>query len=467
MDMNLEQVKPAIGWIKGHLFIFVMSVLIILFLGCGWYFSGGLNTGLVSDIDDHKKNFQKLEKASKTSVTLSMTDGDFSASGTLNQALLDSLDELSSKMADDVSKARSMVLAHNGDPFPEAFPHPDFSERQSGQKAGAKRLLVSESEFPSPRQSQRENLPNKIHSALVTAYDEMLEAASAGSPPASADVEAMLLREQSRFVETDMRKTGRDELSEIELSELTSKLTKNRLQMYNEQAGKISFYASPSAFRLVDSPFVTKQNHSLAEMYTWHWDWWVAEDLISAVAAANSDSDSGKTLTVVEAPVKRIVSVTTLDAPFESEASKSGSSAGRQMGGSGRGSSVSVAEGPLSEPMVDMNGSLDADYAVSLTGRTSNKVFDVRNVRVVLIVETDKLPRLVNALGNENFITITDVSLRPASAFVAAERGFIYGANPVSRVTLDLETLWFRKWTAAWMPQSIRDALGIKAKNAG
>ena len=114
-----------------------------------------------------------------------------------------------------------------------------------------------------------------------------------------------------------------------------------------------------------------------------------------------------------------------------------------------------------------MNGSLDTDYAVSLTGRTSNKGFDVRNVRVVLIVETDKLPRLVNALGNENFITITDVSLRPASAFAAAERGFIYGANPVSRVTLDLETLWFRKWTAAWMPQQIRDALGIKAKNAG
>ena len=449
MDMNLEQIKPAIGWIKGHLFIFVMSLLIVLFLGCGWYFSGGLNTQLVSDIDDHKKNFQKLDKASKTSVTLPMTSGDFTASGTLNQALLGSLDELSNTMAGDVQSAKDLVLKHNGE--------------------GTKKLLVDESQFPNPPQSKREDLPNKVHAALITAYDEMLEAANAGTPPALDSVEAMLLREQSRFVQADLRKTSRDELTEQELSELTSKLTQARLQMYNEVAGKITFYASPRTFKLVDSPFVTKQAHSLAEMYTWHWDWWVAEDLVSAIAAANSNPASGKALTVADAPVKRLVSVQSLDAPFESSASGTGNSAGRQAGGSGRGggSTPAATVGPLPEPMVGMDGSLDVDFAVSLTGRTSNKVFDVRNVRVVLIVETAKLPRLVNALGNENFMTITNVSVQPANAFAAAERGYIYGANPVSRVTLDLETLWFRQWTAAWMPQDVRDALGIKSKTSG
>lgn len=449
MDMNLEQIKPAIGWIKGHLFIFVMSLLIVLFLGCGWYFSGGLNTQLVSDIDDHKKNFQKLDKASKTSVTLPMTSGDFTASGTLNQALLGSLDELSKTMAGDVQSAKDLVLKHNGE--------------------GSKKLLVDESQFPNPPQSKREDLPNKVHAALITAYDEMLEAANAGTPPALDSVEAMLLREQSRFVQADLRKTSRDELTEQELSELTSKLTQARLQMYNEVAGKITFYASPRTFKLVESPFVTKQDHSLAEMYTWHWDWWVAEDLVSAIAAANSNPVSGKALTVADAPVKRLISVQSLDAPFESSASRTGNSAGRQAGGSGRGggSTPAATVGPLPEPMVGMDGSLDVDFAVSLTGRTSNKVFDVRNVRVVLIVETAKLPRLVNALGNENFMTITNVSVQPANAFAAAERGYIYGANPVSRVTLDLETLWFRQWTAAWMPQDVRDALGIKSKTSG
>lgn len=447
MDMNLEQIKPAIGWIKGHLFIFVMSLLIVLFLGCGWYFSGGLNTQLVSDIEDHKKNFQKLDKASKTSVTLPMTSGDFTASGTLNKALLTSLDKLSEAMVGDIDSAQNAVLMHNG--------------------KGTKKLLVDDSVFPNPPGEKRENLPNEVHDALVIAYKSMLEAANAGAPPDMDLVEDMLLREQSRFVQADLRKTSRDELTEQELFELTSKLTQARLQQYNEIAGKISFYASPRTFQLVDSPRVTRQDHSLAEMYIWHWDWWVAEDLVSAIASANEDP-SGKPIFVVNAPVKRLVSVQSLDAPFASSASGTGNSAGRQTGGSGRGGSSTPAntDGPLPEPMVGMDGSLDMDYAVSLTGRTSNKVFDVRNVRVVLIVETNKLPRLVNALGNENFITITNVSVQPANAFTAAERGYIYGANPVSRVTLDLETLWFRQWTATWMPQDVRDALGIKSKTA-
>ena len=451
--MNLEQIKPAIGWIKGHLFIFVMSLLIVLFLGCGWYFSGGLNTQLVSDIDDHKKNFQKLDKASKTSVTLPMTSGDFTASGTLNKALLESLSDLSKTMSGDVENAQNRVLEHNG--------------------KDTKKLLVDESQFPNPPQSKREALPGKVHEALITAYDQMLEGAKAGTPPTLESVEAMLLREQSRFVQADLRKASRDELTEQEMSELTSKLTQARLQMYNEEAGKISFYASPRTFKLVDKPSVTKQAHSLAEMYTWHWDWWVAQDLVSAIAKANSEPPVNgrdpKPIFVVNAPVKRLVSVQSLDAPFESSASGTGNSAGRQVGGSGRGGGSKPAStvGPLPEPMVGWDGSLDVDFAVSLTGRKSNKVFDVRNVRVVLIVETDKLPRLVNALGNENFMTITNVSVQPANAFTAAERGYIYGANPVSRVTLDLETLWFRDWTAAWMPQDVRDALGIKSKTSG
>ena len=56
---------------------------------------------------------------------------------------------------------------------------------------------------------------------------------------------------------------------------------------------------------------------------------------------------------------------------------------------------------------------------------------------------------------------------RPTSAFQAAEYGYMYGAQPVSIVDLTLETLWFRKWTAAWMPESVRNALGVKSAPAG
>ena len=104
------------------------------------------------------------------------------------------------------------------------------------------------------------------------------------------------------------------------------------------------------------------------------------------------------------------------------------------------------------------------DFSASLTGRTSNDLYDVRNVELVVIVETARLPELVNALARENFITITDLALQPTSAFEAAEYGYMFGDQPLSLVTMKLETIWFRKWTAVWMPQDVRDALGVKSK---
>ena len=114
-----------------------------------------------------------------------------------------------------------------------------------------------------------------------------------------------------------------------------------------------------------------------------------------------------------------------------------------------------------------MDAAIKQDFAVSITGRTSNDLMDVRAIEVVLVIETEALPRFINALARVNFMTITNLSLAPTDAFRAAEQGFIYGERPVSLVTMEIETLWFRKWTAAWMPQQVRDAFGIKSSNAG
>ena len=120
--------------------------------------------------------------------------------------------------------------------------------------------------------------------------------------------------------------------------------------------------------------------------------------------------------------------------------------------------------GPLGEPQVSMDVAPSSDFSISLTGRQSNELYDVRPVELVVVMETAELPQLVNALARQNFITITDLKLQPTSAFEAADFGYMFGDQPVSLVTMTLETIWFRKWTAAWMPQDVRDALGVKSK---
>ena len=467
MDMNLEQVKPVMNWIKGHLMIAMMSVLMIAFLVAGWYFSSGMSVELQAEIADRKKNFQKIEQAAKSSVSLPLTDGEFQANGVLNKQLLDSMRMLSEKMRVDLDSARTQSLQHNGDPHPDNYPHPAFADRQSGSVSGSKRLLISEQMFPNPPSNELEDLPNKIHGSLISAYADMLKEANAGSPPSPSALTDTLLREESRFIQLDKRKAARSDLNETELKELTQKLTETRLQIYNQAASDISFYASASAFNLPASPFVTKTQHSLAELYDWHWDWWVAEDIIAAIVNANTEPQSGKPLPVAQAPVKRLIAVTTLDSTLASLPSGSSSSnnGGRSKGrsnSSGR-SDDGASGAPLPEPMVGMDAAIKEDFQSSITGRVSNELMDVRSVEVVLIVETEALPRFINSLAQVNFMTITNLSIAPASPFQAAEQGFVYGAQPISLVNMEIETLWFRKWTAAWMPTQVREAFGIKS----
>ena len=130
------------------------------------------------------------------------------------------------------------------------------------------------------------------------------------------------------------------------------------------------------------------------------------------------------------------------------------------------GAGNATASGPLEEPQVSMDVATTTNYEASFTGRQSSPLYDVRNVELVVVVETRQLPVLVDALAQENFVTITDLTLAPTSAFEAANFGYMFGDQPVSLVTMTLETIWFRKWTAAWMPQDVRDALGVKTSTA-
>jgi hypothetical protein len=83
---------------------------------------------------------------------------------------------------------------------------------------------------------------------------------------------------------------------------------------------------------------------------------------------------------------------------------------------------------------------------------------------VELVVKTTELPALFDALARQNFITVLDMRLSAPDPYRDLEQGYYYGSGPVSRVHLRLETLWFRAWTAPYMPRDVRDVLGIQSK---
>ena len=95
------------------------------------------------------------------------------------------------------------------------------------------------------------------------------------------------------------------------------------------------------------------------------------------------------------------------------------------------------------------------------TGRKSNALYDVFSVDLELIVDSTRIPEVLDAIAQENFFTITDLSISPADPFFAASEGYMYGLAPVCYLNLTVETVWLRQWTAEKMPEAVKEALGI------
>ena len=102
------------------------------------------------------------------------------------------------------------------------------------------------------------------------------------------------------------------------------------------------------------------------------------------------------------------------------------------------------------------------DYSVSFTGRHDNPLYDVRLVDLVIVVDSAKIPEVLDALARQNFMTvIAPVEVRALDLFTAMRDGYYYGTAPVSELTLTVETIWLREWTAQFMPSELKQALGI------
>ena len=174
------------------------------------------------------------------------------------------------------------------------------------------------------------------------------------------------------------------------------------------------------------------------------WDmqhrYWIHEDILRAVQEANRIDAPPFRLRVPEGVVKRIESIAVQ--PWYFEAAGQGQPAP-----------------PLSSPV-------SADYEVSVTGRTSwpgrpNGVYDARFADVTMLVASDRIPRLIEAISSVNLMTVVSMNISSVNVLDDLEAGYYYGDDHVVRVSMRIETLWLRPWMAPLMPDGVKRALGI------
>jgi len=77
-------------------------------------------------------------------------------------------------------------------------------------------------------------------------------------------------------------------------------------------------------------------------------------------------------------------------------------------------------------------------------------------------VDSAKIPEVFDALARQNFMTVINAEVDAMDLFAAIKDGYFYGTAPVSLLTLEIETIWLREWTAQFMPTELKQALGIR-----
>jgi|GEM_PF-3020731 len=281
----------------------------------------------------------------------------------------------------------------------------------------------------------------------------------AGTPPTADDV-AKAAAEERRNVEAQMlqKGPGGQELNrpavDMEIQARTASLFTD-LQL--KSAEKCMVYVNPAGDSLtVDLGIVNAATSQPPEPTAIFWaqiGYWVQEEFCKAVFEVNSNAKGadGKAnaKNVLEAPIKHVIRVV-VPPGFT----------GASMMPAGQAMDPNTP--PATGVPFDRAAALTKDFLVSPTGRKSGGIIDVVLYNVEMIVEVERLPYVLEAIGHNRYLTVAMVqSITPVDPLIQKAQGFLYGEKPCVRVSLQLEQVFMREWLLKYMPPLVMSTLGV------
>ena len=467
--------KGVLDWVKKNLIIVISAVLILVFLPVGWVFSTGWNKKVRDQATQaYSSTRSDLQRVGSVTYALpAVLAGEQSLTETRppNRAVTEFYQQQSA-----VRLAQVRDVVERGTAFNRRN-HRALVTGLFPKAANNNALRRQGLEIAEQIAGTRDAAGNVVRPSV---YDTLLRRLNAGSPPDPAEMGSVLAefatREQERFAagSTDGR------LTEAQTQQLGQDLVRRRLQEYAGRAKSLAFYASLDAIRGADTaqmqdsgwsriPSVAPSQSEIteADAFVWNWDYWVVTDVLEAVALANTDRISGA-MPIAEAPVKRVERLRISDVRLPAAAAGAGDDMMGGMGDtSGFGSDRDPGMGAFGSP--DMSGfgaESAATGTVTHTGRSGDSSYDIRRVELTVIASSQNLPKLFDALGRINYMTVTGVNLQPVDVWAHLDEGFFYGEEHVVRAVISLETIWLRSWTLPLMPDRVRQAVGAPVDSA-
>lgn len=427
----------VLEWVKLNVLIVVFIALMIAALIALPLLAGGMNEKVRDRVEQRARAANDLAQLERTELAPGQT-------GIVNERFIDRYSRMATSISEDARAVQDAAIKHN--------------RKDRG--------VLLASVFPEPPPAQAEVLPKHFHEALEAAYRQLLADIKAGSPPGLESLRDELERTRQQFLNQDLKKDLNDKLDPTEEKQLRDKLSKGRMGLYAEAAAELTLYAGLEALRV--PAWEPARLPTSGELYLWQWQYWIVDDVLRALHQANA-----KHRTVVNAPVKHVLNLSVVGLPAPAGESMSGTVGGTSSfsmpgGGGGRGGFGETGGGQPAEDTAGASGApadpklpVPSDFNVSLTGRKTNPLYDVVYVDLEMIVDAERLPEVLDALGQYNFMTVIALSIGPVDAYEAARSGYFYGSAPLAHVSLRLETIWLRAWTSQFMPKSIKRALGV------
>lgn len=316
-------------------------------------------------------------------------------------------------------------------------------------------LFPKQPEDNSEAQLLRLSMQNQLipNDEGTSAYGRLLAGINATTPPDPQSVLDQLNDTAARLRERDQAQTGAAEMDPEELEIMSQELTAQRVSLYARPAQEHSIYLSldqfpeGSPFRV--APAFPRQalsntpNHGLT--FLWQLDYWLAQDIIGFLGQANTRD--GDLLPIVDAPIKRVLEI-------EGQPLRLNRTAGRGE----YDDAIDMGPDPASQVY-------QPRYFASPSGREAdwlNQLYDIRRVKMALVADSARIPRIIDAAAEHNLITVVDLDIQPIDVWADLEQGYYYGKDHVVRLDIELELIYLRAWTAPLMPNIIRQELGLQ-----
>ncbi len=479
--------RNIIQWMKTNPISVASGVVAVLSIGviAAVYVMG---SDLKTKMDTRAKDFAKISGLENTNVTV-MAPVPRSFSVTANPTVVAQVMELNQKYD------KEFALLQKEAPMDNAAGHELLREGVLPERSGT----LAPTEFKS-------RYTRGVAAMLSDVPSETLPRLQAGMPRAMGEINLELEQFKASYFPPSEERLNEEQQEDM-VAELEDAVKVKLEELLADSALRVKIYAQTEP-QAPDFPLPIRAwayQTSLPEdwqVFEGQMEFWILQDVLQAIELANADATN-----VTESPVKHLhrleidngyvgfqtvglVPTTPVIDPTAASGRSSRSGGGRSgaengfagnpglglvSGGEGtRGGGGRAGDGatpftlPMSEFQSEVTGALSDNFHAGLTGHVSNPMYVVRHVKLVVTLESRAgLSKLVESINQVNLMTVLNIRMEDVDEYQRLYEGFVYGPDDVITAEVIIETIWFTSWLKQYMPDLVKQYMGVEEAGGG